>query len=1301
MRRARRHTTAIWGPACTALAALITISLAAVAEETTQPGAIIFSPLTPDFINRAPGIPGDNAASAFGGHTTAADAPSAGSVRIRSSSIGQPTGASGAIANFSATLRDVADDLLFFQPGAPSSQNDQAAFRYRQVLFEVDEFGQPQNAIAGNTASAAEQVEDRITQLEEDRDALLENLFGPDELAQVADAESLLRQALQFDPTDEGVQNLWLDIAYHQTEIALIKAREKIARGYRQCLFPSDPNQPIIGNEVAVFEEALDLLESAADPYFELICETLGISVEEFFSGFDNAADNPPYGLFVFKELVPRRSATSASLVSPDGGVLPVRPGEGQGNGITPGGKVFSAAKGSHDFTVLTDQGDISWVASESAPWLSLVNAGATGNATFTANVEANLTAASRTADITVAFMDGDGAALGQVIATIIQDANGPAHARLDVAPTILRVSPEGGVVTLDVTDNDPDNDDPFLWSASVAVGGDWLRIDTGSASGEGAGEISLSFDQNAGSAERLAAVRVTLPSQSGNPITVEITQPRTQPESTLYPGFKDYILLFEVFKEEARAASELIERLALRGGQEDIVRAEAVVRRILGPCASEGAILTRILDWQSPTDGAGGLALRRLTTAYNGWQTGLQELVNKDLFIKGERNFLGFDPEFLMLVQEFQRLGISVFDSFDSFILFNDPGAGLSTPLGFALARLDDARGNYFNYRENLDALKEQFRVQNSDARDRLREITGVDPGSDIDNPEPAYLTPEGNLNGEIALQELSIDAADTRVAIGAAEGDVLAVQIENEALIRDAESDTATDIRGITIDYGQRAARQEVALGYIEGGQALADQVAEAIVDISGVDGVSTAFSAGGNIAAILIARGINGVAQFGAEVSKGYIARQQALNAAQEQAAINTVESDLQEFIRDRMIADLNAQTRVNSLQVLEANTLLQQENARKLAILSEQNALEQSIRENDEALVERLFADPIHRTLFQADLAEAQRAFEVAQRWAFFTVRALEYKWNTPFVFSQAGKDFSIQSVFSARNAEELLELTQAMIEYDGLLTASGRGDVRLDVLSFTEDILGLDILDEEGETILYRDPANPEMEVPAVVLFRRHLVERTSSQGVITLRFSTVKSLRETFFRGPSYDENNNLIERGLYLDKIVSMQVNLPGTHLGVGNPNATPPATPLIGAPTSVPAVFTYAGTSFIRNAQVGERILGQEDEIENEYILYPTRFWFFDAGNPDRGIEQGWKFRDGQEASVTLNLTQPGERDPNRNLITVFRERSVATSDWILQIFTRNGQGERILDIGKLNDIELVFEHAAKDRP
>ena len=111
--------------------------------------------------------------------------------------------------------------------------------------------------------------------------------------------------------------------------------------------------------------------------------------------------------------------------------------------------------------------------------------------------------------------------------------------------------------------------------------------------------------------------------------------------------------------------------------------------------------------------------------------------------------------------------------------------------------------------------------------------------------------------------------------------------------------------------------------------------------------------------------------------------------------------------------------------------------------------------------------------------------------------------------------------------------------------------------------------------------------------------------------------------------------------------------------------------------------------------------RIPGQEDEIENEFTLYPTRFWYFDAGDPLRGIEQGWKFREGQEASITLNFTRPGERDEGRNLITVFRERSVATSNWTLTIFTRNARGDRVLDSARLEDIELVFDHAAKDRP
>ncbi len=1268
------------------------------------PGAVaqLGTPLAPEFTN-----PTElNAATSFGGHVstdpeTDQAIPQRGDIKITSSSFGQPFSEGAAIADFGLVLRELASKLLFYQPGAPADQNERAAFRYRQRLFGVDEFGETLDTLASNDAPSAQNVQDRIALLEENRDALLEELYGPDEAAQVDQALGLVKQALLYDPTNEDFQNLWLDIVYYQVEIALIKAKAKMARGYRQNIFPTDPLLPVISNEVNLFEEALGILDGALDPYFEylrgnILGEPLEIPVGDYFAGSANAQDDPTYGLFVFRELVPRRSATSGSLITRDGGTLPVRPGEGEGNVVAPAGLALSSARHSETFQVLTDTAATTWQVDvdEFEDWIAVIDydGPTTGNGTFTVEVDPNFDV-ERSAAIDVTFTEG--AETGTVAVTIMQDAQGePADGLLSVTPLSVALSPDGGIVTLDITKTDSDGD-PVSWTVSIEVGDDWLQPSAGSEQGIDDAVIELAFEENSGAVGRLAAVRIQAFDATGDPagipITVEATQPPPQPESVLYAGFKDYILVFEVLKEQARAASELVHRYALRGGREDLVNAQEAVRSILGPRCVEGDLLTSILDWRSNSSGATGAARDRLYCAYNGWHTARQALLAKDQFIKGERNLLGFDPEFLMLVQRFERVSGDIFDSFDALVAFNYDTPSDVSPLKFAAKKLEDARDSFFNYRESLDTLKEQFRTQNLDVRDRLRELTGVDPGQDIDNPPASYVDFDRNPNGKLAQQLGNIALAQTRVDIGNAETDVLKKQISNEAAIRDKEQGVAEDVRGIITDYGAKQGDLEYEIGQVEGWQRVGDNAAEGIQAVSDAAiTIATGNALGGlgvgaSIGAIAVGYVGNATAQYFLEEEKGELRRSKEEYAAQEQAKIRMKEAALQEYIRDRTLKELSAQMRVADLQGIEALQVKGQEEGRRLLLLTEKQALEQRMRENNEALVDRLFADPLYRTMYQADTAEAQRAFEEAQDWVFFMVRALEYKWNTPFFYSYGGKDYSLQSVFSARNAEELEEFVAAMISYDGLLQASGRGDMRRDVVSFVEDILGLDRFDLDGTPVLYKDPQNTQNEVDAGTLLRRYLKGRTSDDGIIELHFSTAKFMGDTFFRGPTYNDSGTLIDRGLYLDKIVSMQINL------VGNPPE--------GALPSVPGTLTYAGSSFIRNQYVGTR--AEADRIVGEFTTYPTRFWYFDPGSPDLGVEQGWKYRDGQQASVALNLSGPTEPDEDQNLITVFKERSVATSDWTLVIYTRNARGDTLLEVDWLDDIGIVFEHTAKDRP
>ncbi|MGY8687595.1 MAG: hypothetical protein ACKVHP_07665, partial [Verrucomicrobiales bacterium] len=75
----------------------------------------------------------------------------------------------------------------------------------------------------------------------------------------------------------------------------------------------------------------------------------------------------------------------------------------------------------------------------------------------------------------------------------------------------------------------------------------------------------------------------------------------------------------------------------------------------------------------------------------------------------------------------------------------------------------------------------------------------------------------------------------------------------------------------------------------------------------------------------------------------------------------------------------------------------------------------------------------FADPIHFLRAEQAILAADAKFRLAQRWVFFTVRALEYKWQEKFAWAEValGKNWDAGSVLSMRNATELREMFDNM------------------------------------------------------------------------------------------------------------------------------------------------------------------------------------------------------------------------------------------------------------------------------
>ena len=89
-----------------------------------------------------------------------------------------------------------------------------------------------------------------------------------------------------------------------------------------------------------------------------------------------------------------------------------------------------------------------------------------------------------------------------------------------------------------------------------------------------------------------------------------------------------------------------------------------------------------------------------------------------------------------------------------------------------------------------------------------------------------------------------------------------------------------------------------------------------------------------------------------------------------------------------------------------------------------------------------------------------------------------------------------------------------------------------------------------------------------------------------------------------------------------------------------------------------------------------------------------YTTRFWFFHAPSGT------WRFSEALSSTVPMQLSEDPRTPPTVQEIDIFKERSVAASDWQLTIPTRD-LNQPVMHIDQLEDVELYFYHYAVTRP
>jgi hypothetical protein len=316
------------------------------------------------------------------------------------------------------------------------------------------------------------------------------------------------------------------------------------------------------------------------------------------------------------------------------------------------------------------------------------------------------------------------------------------------------------------------------------------------------------------------------------------------------------------------------------------------------------------------------------------------------------------------------------------------------------------------------------------------------------------------------------------------------------------------------------------------------------------------------------------------------------------------------------------------------------------------------------QNISDLAGRYYADPIHYLRAQNSMVRADLAFRSAQRWVFLVLRALEYKYNQRFVWSDGSPGspvWELTSLFKLRNAEELGDLVHAMDQFNlanlGKLNGRSTNTARI---SLKDDVWGR--------------TCNPEARAEEFGRQFRKCLKPEAGAYVLKLNTLSLAATLENddLFVGPDYGPSGNLITRGYWLDKINWIKVKF----VDSGAPN-----------PVTRSADLSYGGTCFVRSERPS--CTGGGLEATNELSSFPFRHYVMGT-DPVTGA-----LRAESSAQQTANVdcvfwNEPDKyKIPSGNAATYWKERSVAVTELVLTVATNK------VNIDNLRDVHIYIDH------
>lgn len=657
---------------------------------------------------------------------------------------------------------------------------------------------------------------------------------------------------------------------------------------------------------------------------------------------------------------------------------------------------------------------------------------------------------------------------------------------------------------------------------------------------------------------------------------------------------------------------------------------------------------------------------------------------VNVRTFLQGRGNILGLDENFRVFLQD----GSGTADTYDLLrpLVYN-PGNPAS-PVQAAINEQALARVAYENFRASVDLVVRELGDLEEGYKKRFEEITGYKPAEvdqfDGSHPKPnipcELRTLDRNLvslgNRQKTLGDISKrfieDIAGSQSAIGKAEGIGLAIRSAQQKYLS-GTSKAWEDIQ----NWGAGAA----------GAQAVADAAIAAAASENITAGIVTGLAGAANAAVQTVAA--KKISEREQQIDQAAIGFESEMAQAELPLTIQQSKLELGAVIREQY---------ASLLEMEDNNNAIAQTIADRTRLLREVESIRESFEDNQASVRSRFYADPIHLVRSDNAIRKADAAFANAQRWMFYLLRALEYKWNNNFVGTYAGRNYDSGSIFKLRNAEELKDLFIALENFN----STGRLGFSQNTDQFT--VISLRNLLAPNPSVL--SPNNPAeagvrvdtasgQVVTQTELFRRKLKTLVDGSRNLVIPVNTTRlgSLEyPSFFVGPLYATNGDITRKGRWHDVVRFVKVNI--VYPSHGN-----------SPPQLVSGQIRYSGLSMFRTRVApgglpDQRLNNTPDsqgrDIPGELITTPFRSYV--QLNLNVPVFEIRDYKD-----ETLSFARSGinyqslspQQQAAVQAFNAFAEYSVAATGWELTLYDNPS-----INLDLIDDIEFVVAHRSAAR-